>query len=267
MSDLSASTVEHEDTTSHEITTKDENAPKLSELEQVENLLSGKKPETVPDTAPGREPAAAKESETDADADPETGDPDAKAVDYTQEIPLSNGQKMTLGELKDFYQAHDAKVVDLIERENKVMNQYRELQEYSQYLNLPPEAKQQIQQQQAQHLQEQHSLMLSAIPEWKDQASFEKGRTAIFELGKEYGVDLQQVTDHRVVKMLNDFTRLKAAIKTAKATVKPVRTPEPKAKVPPPRTRSTELSNAVDTAKRTGNIADQTKAVDLLLQG
>lgn len=267
MSDLSALINEPENTESTPIEPKGENGPKLSELEQVENLLSGKKPETVPDTAPGREPAAAKESDADADADPETDNPDAATVDYTQEIPLSNGQKMTLGELKDFYQAHDAKVVDLIERENKVMSQYRELQELGQYLNLPPEERQKIQQQQSQYLHTQHGLMLEAIPEWKDQAAFEKGRLAIFDLGKEYGVDLSQVADHAVVKMLHDFSRLKAAIKNAKATVKPVKTPEPKAKVPPPRTRSTELSNAVDTAKRTGNIADQTRAVDMLLKG
>lgn len=266
MSDLSGSTIETPDTTSQEVP-KDENGPKLSELEQVENLLSGKQPERAPDTAPGREPAAAKESDADADTDPETGNPDAATVDYTQEIPLSNGTKVTLGELKDAYQTFDAKELALIERENKVMSQFNQLQELGQYLNLPPEERQKIQQQQAEHMHAQHGLMLEAIPEWKDKAAFESGRAAIFELGKEYGVDLSQVADHRVVKMLNDFTRLKAAIKTAKATVKAVKSSEPKAIPKQVQHKATELSNAVATAKRTGNIADQLSAVDMLIKG
>jgi len=240
----------------------------LTELEQVENLLSGKTlPETAPEPAPGGDPEAEAASEEDPQGEPETAEAEAGAVDYAQEIPLSNGTKVTLGELKDFYQAQDARTVELIERENKVMVQYAELQEMGQYLQLPPEVRTRIEQQQTQHLQTQHALMLAAIPEFKDQAAFQKGRTAIFELGGEYGVDLSQVTDHRVVKMLHDFSRLKSAIKTAKASVKQIKTPEPKAKVPTPTTKATDLSNAVSRAKQTGNQADALQAVDMLLRG
>lgn len=266
MSDLSGSTIETTDTSSVEVP-KPENEPKLSELEQVEALLSGKQPERAPDTAPGREPAAAKESETDADADPETDDPDAKTVDYTQEIPLSNGTKVTLGALKDAYQAFDTKELALIERENNVMSRNRELQELAQYLDLPPQKRAEIQRNQAEFMREQHTLMLDAIPEWKDQAAFEKGRAAIFQLGKEYRVDLSQIADHGAVKLLYDYHRLREAVKAAKATVKAVKTTEPKAIPRQVQHKASELSNAVATAKRTGNIADQLSAVDMLIKG
>lgn len=270
MSDLNASTSQ-ETLTATKAEPVAANEPKLSPLEQIDQLLQGKKPDKSPEKAPepasGGDPAAAQESESEADDAPETDSEADKTVDYTQQIPLSNGTKISLGELKDAYQAFDTKELALIERENKVMSQYRELQDLGQYLNLPPEAKARIQQEQSAHLQQQHALMLEAIPEWKDQAVFEKARGDIFQLGKEYGVDLSMVTDHAVVKMLNDFSRLKAAIKTAKATVKPVKSPEPKARQPHMRTNATDLSNAVDAAKRTGNVADQVKAVDLLLKG
>lgn len=237
--------------------------------ERVEELLFPQnKPETArPDAEAGGDAKPA--SEQDPDKDPETGAEEGEepaGIDYKQQIPLSNGEKVTLGELKDFYQQQDAKLADLIDRENKVMQQYSELQELGQYLQLPPEKRQQIAQQQAEHLQQQHGLMLAAIPEWKDQAVFEKSRMAIFDLGKEYGVDLTQVTDHKVVKMLHDFARLKGAVKAVKGQVKQVRTPEPKAVAIKPQ-QGAELATAISTAKKTRNEADQVKAVEMLLRG
>lgn len=235
--------------------------------QQVADLLSGK-------TTPEREqplPEAGREAEPEQteepEAEPETEQPaedEAPKLDYKLEVPLSNGEKITLGELKDHYQQHEQKLIELIDRENRVMSQVAELNELGQYLQLPPEVKEQLAAQQRQHLQAQHGLMLGAIPEWQDAAAFEKGRAAIFALGQEYGVDLSKVADHKVVKMLHDFARLKGAMKTAKASVKPVRQQEPK----PVRGVTAQQGNlqaAIDTAKRTRNHADEVRAVDLLL--
>jgi hypothetical protein len=246
--------------------------PNASALEQVEALLSGKTideptaPETAPDPAPGGDAAAAKESEVETDeGEPETEDPeDAKAF-YAQTFKLSDGTEMTVGEAKDLAQDFTTRQVDLIERENSLMTRTNELNELGQYLNLPPEVRERIQQQQMQHLTTQHHAMLAAIPEFKDQAVFEKGRLAMFDLGHEYGVDLSKVTDHRVVKMLYDFTRLKAGIKSARENVKPIRTPEPKAKQVRQTGRQTELSNAM-TRAQTGTQADKEAAVEMLLR-
>lgn len=250
-------------------------AARLSDAEQeaaVEALLSGKtiEPEKAPATPPAGDGTGVAANEENAEQGQETDpDPDAEpsGVDYAQEIPLANGEKLTLGELKDHYQASAQREVEMIERENKVMAQRQDLENMSQYLNLPPEVKQAIAQQQLEHLQAQHGLMLAAIPEWKDQAAFEKGRMAIFDLGKEYGVDLTRATDHKVVKMLHDFARLKAQIKGARAGLKQVKAPEPKAIPKGINGKATEVQQAIDRAKQSGNIADQTAAVDLLLRG
>lgn len=239
--------------------------------EKVADLLAGKNPEKEPDAAPGREAKADDESpekgeQQAADDAPETDEEseDVKAF-YAKEVKLSNGESMTVGQLKDLAQDHAAAVLELTERENRVMTRYNELQEFGQYLQLPPEALQRVQRLQSQHLYEQHVAMLEAIPEFKDQAAFEKGRAAIFELGKEYGVDLGQVGDHRVVKMLHDFARLRAQIKTARANLKTVRAPEPKAKPAPINGQGGELAQRIATAKQTGKESDQLAAIDLLL--
>ena len=277
MSDTTATTTQ----ASNDQTTAPVAAPapaaRLSDAEQeaaVEALLSGvvPEPEKAPATPPGGD-AAGESTEANDDAGGETQqgegeqETDDPGIDYAQEIPLANGEKLTLGALKDHYQESAQREVAMIERENAVMTQRQELEDMAQYLNLPPEVKQQIAQQQIEHLRAQHGQMLAAIPEWKDQAAFEKGRLAIFDLGKEYGVDLSRVSDAKVVKMLHDFGRLKAQIKGARAGLKQVKTSEPKAIQQQLNGKGTELSNAINRAKQTGNVADQTAAVDMLLRG
>lgn len=246
----------------------------LSQVEQIDELLSGKKqkpPEKAPATPePGGDPKPGEPEVQDPKAAPETAeaeDEGATGVDYAQEVPLSNGEKMSIGALKDFYQGFAQKELAMVERENQLMTRTQELQEMSQYLQLPDEARQVIAQQQTDYLREQHGLMLQAIPEWKEQAVFEQARGQIFALGKEYGVDLSRVADHRVVKMLNDYAKLRASIRQAKATVKPIKATEPRAPVRQPPGRSADLQTAISTAKRTGNVADQLSAVDMLLKG
>jgi len=250
--------------------------PTESEIEQVEALLTGKPlksqekaPETGQDDAPGGDAAAEEGEEAEPDAEGDEGeepDTEAKAF-YAQPVKLSDGSTMSVGELKDLAQGWNAKQVELIERENGVMKQRNELEEIVQYLQLPPEVRERIQHQQTEYLSQQHNQMLAAIPEFQDRAQFEKGRVAIFDLGTEYGVDLSRVTDHRVVKMLHDFARLKVGIKAAKDNVKQIRTPEPKAKHLPPKGRQSELNTAIDRAKQTGNAGDIDRAVGQLLKG
>lgn len=259
------------ETSTPAVTATSEPPKELSQLEQIENLLAGKKnPEKEPpQPEAGREPETGQQQAKEPTTEPEKAETveDDPSIDYAKEVPLANGEKLSIGALKDFYQGFAQKELALIERENQVLSQHNELQEMAQYLQLPPEAKQRIQQQQQEYMQEQHGLMLKAMPEWADKATFERARGQIFELAKEYGVDVSQVSDHKVVKMLNDFARLRAAIKTAKANVKQVKPADPKAPVLAPKNGNSDLQQAMDTAKRTGNIADQVKAVDYLLNG
>lgn len=246
---------------------------KLSQLEQIDQLLSGKPkaPEKAPATPePGGDPKPGEHDVQDPNASQETEQAEeegATGIDYAQEVPLSNGEKLSIGALKDFYQGYAQKELAMVERENSLMTRTNELQELSQYLQLPDEARQVIAQQQTQYLREQHGLMLQAIPEWKEQAVFEQARGQIFDLGKEYGVDLSRVADHRVVKMLNDYAKLRASIRKAKDTVKPIKTTEPRPPVRQPAGRGADLQTAITKAKTTGNVADQLSAVDMLLKG
>lgn len=244
----------------------------LSPVEQIDQLLSGSKPPEKAPAAPepGGDPKPGEPDVKHPEAAPETVEAEeqgATGIDYAQEVPLSNGEKLSIGALKDFYQGYAQKELAMVERENQVMTQYQELQEMTQYLQLPEEARQVIAQRQTDYLREQHGLMLQAIPEWKEQAVFEQARGQIFALGKEYGVDLSHVADHRVVKMLNDYAKLRSSIRQAKATVKPMKAQEPRAPVRQPPGRAADLQTAVSRAQQTGNVKDQLAAVDMLLKG
>lgn len=228
---------------------------------EAKNESEAETPPATPE--PGREAEKGDKQSEKAEGEGEQPDPEAEKF-YAQEVKLSNGQTMTVGELKDMAQEFDSRTLSLIERETAVVKQYHELQEMAGYLNLPEGVKEAIAQQQAAYLSGQHDLMLKAIPEWTDRAAFEKGRAAIHELGQEYGVDLSRVTDHKVVKMLHDYARLKAAVKQARENVKPIRTPEPKGK---PAVRTSATQTAIDRAKQTGSEADKTRAVEALLRG
>ncbi len=229
----------------------------LDELSAVEAILNPA-PEKVQDTAPGGDPKA-------EDPGQETG-PEAVAIDYEQEIPLSSGTKVKLGELKDFYQAQDQKVAELIERENAMLAKAAEVNDYLELLEQIPEAqKAQIRQQQEQLLMTEHKLMLDAIPEWKDQGQFAAGKERIFNLAREYGIQqhLERVSDHRILKMLNDYARMREAVKAAREKVAPAKAPDPKGKQSAPKP---QLAGLVQKAKQTGSEADQMAAINTLLR-
>jgi hypothetical protein len=255
--------------------------PTMSELEQVHELLypkDQKNPEKEPEPAPGREPDAAKASEeTPAEEAPETEEPDAEAESdadkkafYAKEFTLNDGTVWTVGEAKDLAQEYQSKTVELIERENQVNARHYQLQRMTQYMNLTPDQLAEANEQNRQQLTREFQNMMTAIPEFKDPIRYEKARTDMYADLRPYGfsdAEIAQMADHRLVKYVYDTTRMRQGLKSAKDSVKRIRTPEPKAKTPIPANRTSALSQATDTAKRTGNIADQMKAVDLLLRG
>jgi len=236
--------------------------PALSEdrdtLEQVTDILSGKEPEGV--TA--EEPTGDSETEQQA---PEVETPDS--VDYALEVPMTDGTKVKLGELKDHYQDYQKHVLAVQERENALMQKYEEVNQLSQYAQLPPERLAAIQQQQRQYPEREHQLMLETMPELKDAAAFAATKESIYALAKEYGVEdvISQVTNHKVVKMLKDYAALRKSIRAAKDNVKPLRAAEPKAKnasVGKP----DAATLAAQRAASTGSRSDQISAISALLK-
>jgi len=226
------------------------------ELEQVTELLEGIAPEG----------ATAEEPSGDAETEQEESEAEGSGVDYKQEIPMADGTKVALGELKDHYQQYQAKVDQLQTRENAVMTRYNEVNDLLGYVkNLPPELMQGVQAQQRQYLEQQHALMLEVVPEFKDPAQFKASKESIFELAKSYGVEqiIGQVSHHGIVKMLHDFAQLKKAVRTAKETVKPVRAQEPKGKTGAKSTSALEA--AITKAKASKSKDDEIAAINLLI--
>ena len=235
-------------------------SPEMDAFQQVEELLNPTEESAV------EEPVRDDEtSEEPLEAEPEAEMQDG--IDYSVEVPMSDGSKVKLGELKDHYQDAQRHVLELQERENAVMAKYNEVNELAQYTQLPPQQLETIRRQQQDYLQQEHQKMLAAIPELADQAQFVKVKEGIYNLAAEYGITdlVSQVTDHRVVKMLNDFSKLRNSIKAAKDNVKPLRSKEPKASNKAGG-KADAATNAINRAKETGRTGDQIAAINALLQ-
>ena len=236
------------------------------QIQSISDLLLGKtaeKPQTEP-VSPSTEEVQAEEP-----AKPDPVEPEKEEIDYEKEIPLSTGEKVKLGALKDAYQAQHTKTLEMTERENKLMRQQDEIERLASHLNtMPPELIGKAQADIQQTLQREHHLMLEAIPAWKDKTQFDLGRGAIHELASEYGAEklVAGVSDHRIVKMLNDFAQLKAAIKASGAVIKPLRSKEPAGKVQPIRSAGQEVDSLINRAKASKSQSDQVAAINALFR-
>jgi len=249
------------------IETPPETSAPRDELEAVTDILEGKNPEKEPgNTAP--EDGESQDQETENEEENELGSEEGK-LDYALEVPMTDGNKLTLGELKDHYQGYQAKLGELQARENEVMGKHSKAEEMMGYIqqHLPPQRLQQIAQEQQQYLEKEQGLLLDTIPEFKDAATFKQARGEISELMNEYGMSelLQTITDHRIVKMLNDFAKLKGSVRKAKETVKPIRSKDPKGESKRYNGSAGETKQLAERAKQTGSHGDQVAAIQKLL--
>lgn len=229
-----------------------------SPLEQIEQLL--RQPETATDTV---DPVG-----DDETTELETA-PTPEKVDYSVEIPMADGSKVKLGELKDFYQQQQQHVLDQVERENAALLKQEQAELLLSYVrDLPPHVAQAAQQQAQADFQQGLTRLNDLIPETKTGDGMKRVRDSIHDLVKEYGQSTRwadRIQDPIAIKMLNDYARLKASIKEARANVKPLRaeSPRPAGKVAP----VSKLDKAIEAAKRSRNPDDQARAVEILLRG
>lgn len=196
----------------------------------------------------------------------ETEETQAPKVDYELEVPLTNGEKITVGKLKDAYQAQHKAQLELTERENALMGKQRDVEELLGLVkNVPPELKERVRQQQEHYLREQHRLMLDTIPEFKEPTSFEKARQDIFALADEYGVKdvISTVSDHRIVKMLHDYAKLRNNIRSVE--VKPAPKPAVHSKPKPAGKATNNVDELVQKAKNSRNADVQLAAINELI--
>jgi hypothetical protein len=177
-------------------------------------------------------------------------EPEVK-VDYNIEVPLVNGEKMTVGKLKDYYQANQKQATDFIERENSVLRHLEEVNRLTQYLDvIPPEVKQQAALEMQHTIKQEFTRMLDVIPQWKDAVEFNKGKDSIYTLAKEYGLerDIGQVSDHRVIKLLYDYSRIRDNLQAAKE-MKPMKQTQQGGKTKAPVTKADQQAALINRAK------------------
>lgn len=219
----------------------------LDELEAIEQLLT-------------------KPSENEAEEiDEEIAEPTQEQIDYSKEVPMPNGEKITIGELKDVWQQQAKLALDISERENGMKDQIKQLNQLAEWVGaIPEEVVNQTVYQRNLDLQNEHAKLLQIVPEWNDRNTYELGRQEIFNLAKEYDIldIVGDITDHRAIKLLNDFAKIKKSLKTAVSTIKKADIPKGK---PNTQTRASTTDKLIQRAKGSNNSDLELSAINALL--
>ena len=155
---------------------------------------------------------------------------DHAEVDYSLEIevPMPYGmEKMTVGQLKDTASDLHLRQERLDKQSNDIMTERDQVFSITSKLApyLTPEVEQMVQQYRHDLTAREGQRMLEAIPEWKEQSAFTNDRTVMKSLAGEYGFserEFNQVIDHRLVKLLRDYTLLRNRVHKAKEEAKPL---------------------------------------------
>ena len=234
------------------------------EVDQITDLLSGK-PETEETT---EEVAPEKEQ----DAEPETVESEEEEVqiDYSMKIPMPGGaEPLTLGELKDAYQAKQDSILDLTERENKLSVEYDKVKDLAQMAeHLDPEARERLQYHANREFEQEQFKLATILPELKTPEGVKAVRHELYTLGEEYGIEntqVDQIKDAVTIKMMHDYAKLRKSIKEAKENVKPLKSANVKAGSG--RDNVSNIDAAIIKAKSTGLHQDETAAIDALISG
>jgi len=151
---------------------------------------------------------------------------------YKTPVPLGGelGEK-TLGELKDiaktqneFAEVRQAFDDEKMQHENEVIRSRQELNEIIQLLPQVPEAL--VQKARANFgtmVENERQALFTIKPEWRDEENFARAKEQIMSSASEYGfnkADLEGVFDHRLIKLLHDFSVLRGRFAEANAARK-----------------------------------------------
>jgi organic radical activating enzyme len=215
--------------------------------------------EPTPDTVQEQEPEKAEEPVKVAEK-PDT-------LDYSIKVPITGGEPVTLGELKDAYQSTQAATLELVERENKVMSQLEKAQTLLSYISeLPPHIVEAAKAEVTQDYESQMTKLGNILPDVKTAEGTRQVRAALYTLGEEYGIPnrvVDGIKDALTIKMMYDYARLKQSVKAARDNVKPLRSESPRAGSA---SKQSETDLLISKAKTTRSDADQLKAIDALLR-
>ena len=200
---------------------------------------------------------------------------------YKLPVAMPDGRSSrTLGELKDSYQD-----VEAIEEqrgafeahrtafENDMIRSRGELQEVLKMLPEIPEAViAQARQKYAELIDNERAALLAVKPEWADPDKFMAAQDQMVEAIADYGFrksDLSDVKDHRLTKLIYDFSVLKRRVSEAKASRKKLVRDHNTARTTsrtPPQTKQTRDAQ-VQGAATNGTLEDKVVAVHQLIHG
>jgi len=258
------------------------NPEPVSELVQISELINPAEEQASPEPEEATDALQdAEEPETDKTATEETAEPeDSPPSIYDEQVKVNNGQEaetLTVGQLKDYYQEHrgleqerETWTNTRTEQENELLVTRQQLLGIAQHLgDVKPELIQQIAQQEQARVEQQRALMLTAIPEWQDEARLKADRDAITELAIGYGLnelELNQVQDHRFVKMLRDFMQLKRQQEQARAKLEAAPKPPKKQNVTPKQSNAQSKRAKLEQAKN-GTREQKLSAISELISG
>lgn len=239
----------------------------LSELDQIDGLLRGDVVETPEETA-DIEAVEADEVETLEESAEEPEKEEKEKLDYGMQVPMPDGEPVSLGELKDFYQQQSQHKLDMVERENVAMRKQEAAELLLSYVqDLPPHVAQAAQEQAAQDYTNGLSRLNDMIPDTKTADGMQRVKDNVYAIADEYGLGKQwadRIQDPVAIKMLNDYAALKATIKQAKSNVKPIKAKQPKQTAKP--IKQSDLDAVISKAKATGHSHDQQAAIEMLFR-
>lgn len=254
------------------------------DLSAISALIAGDSPEPeqaeeAVGTADLPEPDPV-ELETDS-PEPDEDEPAPTAqVDYEQVVPMPDGgESLTVGQLKDHYQAtidhnqeRDTWEQHRMEQDNQLLVARATLNELAGLMgNVDPRALEFVQKQQQANQASEAQKLLQVFPEWADPAVKKAATPALVETMKEYGyteVEFAHINDHRQIKALSDLSRLRAKEKAGALKREQIKSELPKGQKSVAR-KQTAAQVRRDKIKRAQNGTEQDKlaAIGHLISG
>lgn len=179
---------------------------------------------------------------------------------YGMEVPGLEG--VTFGDAKDglqsseqLQQAQLQQESSLKDRENKLLERFREVAQLEALIPQEarnPQVTEQIKQYQGQQLAREQSLLAEAIPEWNDREVAHGDQKAILDVMTQYGysaAEVGSIADHRAIKMINDYSRLKAIAAGAEAKQVPNKARNVRARAKQPQNAQAKIEADLKSGK------------------
>lgn len=233
--------------------------------DMIASLLMGEEVEEKPVAAPEMDAATDQADEPEKAEEVSAEEPEKDELDYGMKVPITGGEPVTLGELKDAWQNKQAALQEIQDRENTVLRKSQDIEQLLSFVEqLPAGALETAQQRRQQMYQAEMQKLTTAIPALATAEGAREVVATLAEVAKDYGIseaELKMVMDSRYIKWMYDAARQAKAVREARSNVKPLRAEQPKA-------QSTSKTSEIDVlmAKaKSGGESDQLAAISALI--